>query len=362
MNHKLLIGILTFFLFLMSMDNMKFVQLAYGGECLQSRQEMLNDYKEAISSILQHSDQKDYYLGPWIEYCWDPSSPNDEINQELGKFILSVLENPRVPNKVRIRSLNIARNAALSNVYPKMVHLLKRPKSEEEQGIVFETLLNIWSTHAANNSEIAQYDYIRLFKENVPGQFPPAVKVGWLCEYYWAMGKVYIFDYPAAKKILIDNDFFKPSECHYGKTFQDPRAFEDAAYMEHNHKAEFSLNYSALFSSLIRHLELEFKRDWLTKLGADQLRMLRNGILATYGWKFKDQKLKYLFNESLLRYFCRNGKCGKVSNNYNDNLLTDIDKKNIALIQEVEKNAPLTYTIIDPSRFPAPPPRLQPVP
>lgn len=331
---------------------------AIAGECLDSKEQMLKGYKDQIVNIVNNPaslvDFNNYGFG-WISYCWKDSIPNDDVDQELGEFLISVFENAKVPQDVKIKSLDIARYTAFSNIFPKMVQLLKQSKNIEEYNFIYVTLLNIWVKHAKTHTEIAQFNYISLLKETSPAVVPSGQKSELECKLYWAMSKVYPFDYPIAKKILQKNNFFRPTTCYFGLFFQDPRAFEDAGFKEYNYKSKYFLEKSAFFASLIRHLELEFKRSWLERLGAEELRELRNGIIATYGWKFKDAKLKSLFNVSdHLRFYCRNGKCNKATNNYNDNLLTDVDKKNIALIQEIEKNAPLHYPIIDPMRLDPP--------
>ncbi len=151
----------------------------------------------------------------------------------------------------------------------------------------------------------------------------------WIVRLYSAMGRVYSFDYPAAKTIFIENSLFYPTSCSFGYIFSDPRAYEDSNYFQSNYEGRF-------FFSLLKHLELEFKIEWLKKLPPHQLKLLRNGIFATYGWEYKDPKLKNWFNSYLTRT-CRNGVCGKAIDKYNDSLLTAIDKKNIDMIKELEK-------------------------
>jgi hypothetical protein len=109
---------LIFFFFILPTNNLNFVQLVYGGECFDSREDMLNDYKASISIIIQHPDKKNYNFGPWIEHCWshwDPSYRDGELNNELGNAILVTLRNPKIPREVKIKSLEIVCSAAPSN-------------------------------------------------------------------------------------------------------------------------------------------------------------------------------------------------------------------------------------------------------
>lgn len=343
MNRKSAIVTLTFFLFMIATNNFNIVQFAYGGECFDTRQEMLDNYNKSIANILQHPDRKDYELG-WIEHCWyhwDRRYRHGELNDELGNTIIVALKNPKIPREVKIKSLEIVCNAAPSNLFQEMINLLKAG-DKEEKDLAFRAILEIWSYNAKKNQDLANYNYIKLFKDNLPEAFTPPFKDNtyiwnnrtevqtdyWLCSYYATLGKVYIFEYPKAKKMLIENDLFYPKNCAFGKIFQDPRAYEDSNYHEYNFE-------DGLFFALLKHLELEFKTEWLKKIQTHQLRLLRNGILSTYGWKFKDSKIKSWF-ASYSSKVCRSGVCGIVNKDYHDSLLTDTDRRNIALIEKIE--------------------------
>jgi hypothetical protein len=323
------------------------IDLCFGGECLQTRQEMLNEYNKAITRLIRNPNT-DPNLGPWIERCWyywDPRYPNGELNDKLGETILSVLKNKDIKENVKIKCLEIACNAAPQNLFPEMIRILKDSEGIRQE-LAFRAILEIWKYNANNNPKIAGYDYIKLFKNTIPdassppfkdkvyiynygkGQRPITQQDYWLCSLYSAMGQVYPYDYLKIKKILIDSNLFFPSNCTFGKIFQDPRAFEDADYRHHDFE-------SNLFFSLLNHLELEFKIEWLNKIKKHQLRLLRNGIMASYGWEFKDPKLKAWF-DTYLAATCRNGVCGRVNDRFNKNLITDIDERNIALIKSLE--------------------------
>jgi hypothetical protein len=96
-----------------------------------------------------------------------------------------------------------------------------------------------------------------------------------------------------------------------------------------------SLSNNAIFENLAQHLDSKFKHDVLSELTPNQLRILRNAIYASYGYKFKDEKLYWYFMKNIDK-FCRGKKCGVVSENYSDSLLTEIDRENIKLIKEAE--------------------------
>lgn len=62
-------------------------------------------------------------------------------------------------------------------------------------------------------------------------------------------------------------------------------------------------------------------------LSLSELRIIRNSIFAKYGRKFKDSSLQNYFNKT---------SWYKINSKYSDNLLSDIDKKNIQTIYAVE--------------------------
>jgi hypothetical protein len=80
-------------------------------------------------------------------------------------------------------------------------------------------------------------------------------------------------------------------------------------------------------SWLRRELEVESLVDF-TK---DELRILRNYIYARYGYKFSSPDLVNFFSK--FRWY-------KATENNVDNQLTEVDKKNIRFIQEIENNFP----------------------
>ena len=339
---KFITSFLAVLMFVVSIATGLLIEDCLAGECMQSRQEMLDAYNKAIANIIENPNA-DYY-SPGIVHCWyhwDPNYPNGELNEELGEAILFTLRHQNIEEYVKTESLEIACSAAPGNLFHEMIRLLKE-KEGDQRDLVFRAILEIWKYNAHKDKNIANYNYIKLFKNVLPEEFTPPFKDKvfismtsndyWLRNFYIAMGKVYSFGYLKAKKILIENDLFYPSNCncYFGYIFRDPRAFEDSNYQAHNHK-------SSLFYSLLRHLELEFKIEWLQKIEPHQLRLLRNGIIATYGWEFKDRKLKNWFNACLAKIVCRNGICGKVNDRFDGTLLTDIDKKNLALIKKLEQ-------------------------
>jgi hypothetical protein len=325
--------------------------VCFGGECLETRDEMLNDFKISIDRVLNCPNQK--FLRDEFRstgYCWnygDSKYPNDELNEELGEVIIKTLNTPEIPREVRIISLEMSIRAAPFNVFNEIKKVLKNGDPEEKD-LAFRGILEIWIHSADRNKDIANFNYIDLFKENLPEEFTPPFKdkeytynygTGsrveiwkdwWLYSLYNAMGKLYSFEYLKAKSILIEKELYFPFNCNLGRIFQDPRAFEDSNYQEYDFE-------SGLFFSMIRHLEIEFSVEWLKKVKPYQLGMIKSCILATYGWKSKDIKFNVWFND-YIKKVCRNGVCGKVSNIYNEKLLSDNDKKNIDLINKLERN------------------------
>lgn len=320
---------------------------SFGGECLQSRQRMLDNYKESIARISEDTNRTNYSLGPWIEKCWyhwDPKYPNGELNDELGELISTILKDSTLPEGVKVDSLNLARRAAPKNLLPDMVRLFKE---DYQRDLVYDAILEIWKSNHENDQYVENFNYIELFKSHFPAGFEPPFQDRqyaymdrlrtqtdyWVCSLYSAMGSVYEFNYPQTKKILKENDLFYPypkAQCAFGYIFSDPRAYEDANYASVNN------NESRFFFSLLKHLELEFKVEWLEKLPPHQLKLLRNSIFASYGWEFSDPKLKNWFASYLPRV-CRSGVCGQIKEKFDKALLTKTDKKNISSIRKLEK-------------------------
>jgi hypothetical protein len=98
-----------------------------------------------------------------------------------------------------------------------------------------------------------------------------------------------------------------------------------------------SITNGNIFYEISKTLEKKFSRSALNQLTDNQLRILRNSILATCGYKFQDYKLKYYFSKNI-RKFCRNNQCGIISSDYSDDLLTNTDLENIKLIRSIEAN------------------------
>lgn len=93
---------------------------------------------------------------------------------------------------------------------------------------------------------------------------------------------------------------------------------------------------SNVYDKLALSLDREFQLADLNRLSRFQLKLLRNGIFATYGYTFKNERLKAYFKENSMK-FCRSQKCGIVKDRFNDAALSEIDKYNIKIIMEVER-------------------------
>ena len=82
-----------------------------------------------------------------------------------------------------------------------------------------------------------------------------------------------------------------------------------------------------ILSEMHTQLESKLTDSDLTNLSKGVLRLMRNAIYARYGRTFNSYDLQYYFD---------NSPWYKPNPNYSDDLLTDIDKYNIALIQKYE--------------------------
>ena len=77
-------------------------------------------------------------------------------------------------------------------------------------------------------------------------------------------------------------------------------------------------------------LKDELSAEYLHTLNKTQLRLLRNGVYAQHGRPFKDKILqKFFYNSYYASY--------KENKNYSDAMLTELDKRNIALIKNEER-------------------------
>jgi hypothetical protein len=82
-----------------------------------------------------------------------------------------------------------------------------------------------------------------------------------------------------------------------------------------------------ILSEMHTQLESKLTDSDLTNLSKGVLRLMRNAIYARHGRTFNSYDLQYYFD---------NSPWYKPNPNYSDDLLTDIDKYNIALIQKYE--------------------------
>lgn len=310
----------------------------FSGECLISREEFLDSYKKSISQALENSEKFSNESRSWAGSCWDYTNDHEfsdyELTYELGNVILQALKDPKVPDALKNYGLKIAKNAIPQNIFFELVKYI------EDDGKIYrkeisDILFIMWIHHSKSNPKIAKFDIKHFLKKYRPEFYtPPYIDLYFIFDYFCID---YPYDYPAAKKILIDLDLFNYKNNSAFYCFQDPRAREDANYflLPIDEKSR-SLT---MYLCLIRHLELEFKRDWLEQLNKYHLRLLRNGIHASYGYKFKDTKLQEYY-DGYQYSFCRYGVCGinNADQTYNEAMLTEIDKKNLALIGTVEKN------------------------
>ena len=63
--------------------------LATAGECLQSRAEMLRDYRSAIDHLGLRPDETNIFLGAWIERCWVSWDPLVILQTNLHTIVMN---------------------------------------------------------------------------------------------------------------------------------------------------------------------------------------------------------------------------------------------------------------------------------
>jgi len=86
---------------------------------------------------------------------------------------------------------------------------------------------------------------------------------------------------------------------------------------------------------LASNLDKKFQPADLKMLSKFQLSLLRNGIFATYGYRFQTPSFQLYFQDNIHK-FCRKKQCGVVSETYDEKNLTSIDKYNINIIKNIE--------------------------
>ncbi len=318
-----------------------FFSLAHAGECLDSRDTMLTDYRKGVQEAIANP-KGDYDLGPWIESCWfywDPKA-TDYLDDALADEVVKTLSDSRVPVDVKAASIAIAANAAprrLFAILPSMMAQGKIPtRSQAITKDGTDVMLSIWARYGKTDKEISSFDYHSLLKKYRPGLFqPPADGLVFL---HQTLAVLYPFDYPKARLILESWGLLPLSKYGEMTRFRDPRALEDVEFNFGPDSDNKPIYPDMVYDALARHLELEFKEEWLNHLEKKHYRLLRNAIYSSYGYKFKDKELKAFFSLTKeMQTVCRNGICGKTANVYNDNLLTEADKKNLAKLTAREQ-------------------------
>jgi hypothetical protein len=228
------------------------------------------------------------------------------------------------------------------NVFYDVINYLETNSNELDPSTkigLLSTIFEIRSRAAAKNPEAANYDIKKLIDNSreLFNEDSPALE-----GLIHALSIKYPFDYPKAKEELHYLNLLDLSRRYrygYGLfNFYDPRALEDdMKYDSYLNSRQYTS--ARMFTSILRHLEIEFKAEWLNKLQTDELRILRNAIYASYGYKFTNPNLrKYFYEENNMTYICRNGRCGQPKITFDEKLLNEIDRKNLVLIKELEKN------------------------
>ena len=106
------------------------------------------------------------------------------------------------------------------------------------------------------------------------------------------------------------------------------RNFSDNEIIKLKWNPETQFYDKEIISDMYTQLNSKLTDSDLTNLSKDVLRLMRNAIYARHGRTFNSYDLQRFFN---------NKTWYKPNPNYSDDLLTDIDKYNIALIQKYEE-------------------------
>jgi hypothetical protein len=301
---------------------------------------MLGDFRSLVNDSIQKPDSYEIDSYDEIVKCWFPQNGGEYLDNEFADEIASTFRNDAVPELIKYLALNIAEATAPKKLFFRLPELMKsgaippprkQEKDEGYQATGSDVMLSIWARYGKKDKVIASFDYLAFLKTYSPGMFQDPYEGR--DKLYKTLAKVYQYDYPSAKKLLISWGLFNVGPRVEMSDFLDPRAIEDAGFA---FKSGIPIYQDYFFEMIARHLELEIKDNWLDKITKKHAKLLYNGILATYGYKIPDKKMsKYFVTE--IKKFCRNGKCGKASSRFDETLLTDVDKKNLDKLRAIEK-------------------------
>lgn len=312
-----------------------FPHFALAGECLGARNEdMLEDYKKSVQEAIAYPERKQFYDD---FTCWGVSGDNN-LDDVLADELISALTDSRVPIAMKSASFEIAVNTApkkLFYIVPSLMAQGKLPARSDplitQDGT--DVMLRIGVNYGGADKEIASFDYFSFLKKYRQDMFQPPANG--LLLFHRTLAVIYPFDYAKARRLLDQSGLLSLSRYGEMTSFKDPRALEDIAFT-YDLKAPIRALY--IYQALARHLELEFKEEWLSRLDKKFCRLLRNAIYYSYGYKFNDKVLAEFFSRSKeMQSVCRNGICGQTAHEYSDDLLTEIDKRNLAKLSALEK-------------------------
>jgi len=174
----------------------------------------------------------------------------------------------------------------------------------------------------------------------------------WLASYLYGSGKGWYSSIGKAEVIIKNNSKYWIYGIKAGSPFHENLALDnadlkhqwnnnDVVFVLENFEPEYNdcidiyiwspmfnfgpkpLPYSFYYQTLV------FKPNQLWYLTKEQLRILRNLFYALHGYNFRDT--------TLLNYFSSNFGSYKVNPEFSENLLTPIERQNIAIIQREEQ-------------------------
>jgi hypothetical protein len=302
----------------------------YPGECLQSDKEiyesLLSTYKQAITGT-----PTGYY--GWISQgCWEG---NPELDAKLNKLLEAMMRDRRLhpesvagvvniylqifgPTRIIMDMLDSSEGIARESIIKKLIYtqesdsfnktgFLKKHIPLESNSVLKQLMLET----LAGSKVITLSDYIELCNEH-----DIMVDENYVLNIKGLAPLEYIF---SVKNLIHE----KPDYQNKAKLKEYFR------YSKH------------IYNRLSGRLEIVFPEKYLNRMTSADLRLLRNGIFASYGKDFKTDYLQDYFYGSYpyVMKFCREGHCGKkdtVKRKFVISDLTDTDRKNITKIVEIE--------------------------
>jgi|GEM_PF-3366218 len=304
----------------------------YCGECLSSDEDMYNYVLEFYKKAIIGDENLQY--GSIDLHCWRGDEDlNGKLKETFEKMISDARLHPVYIKEVAAiyikmfgptefildyfkRSQGLVRSAIIENLmYQNNISTFDVISFIKEQIQVvtdIELKRQLIETLASKKS-INYREFIQFCQDN---KIIPEDKV------------IYNFREVEALEFIFNARKLENEQAHYS----------DKGQMKHFHR------YSKYIHNVLAYnLDQVFQKKHLDRMTLEDLRYLRNGILASYGKMFQSKLLQYYYygEYPYVNQYCHNGKCGlgeRKKGGYKSSDLTEIDKTNIVNIAKIEEH------------------------